>query len=206
VLALPVAWDDPDVDWTAFDLAIVRSTWDYASRRAEFLSWAARVPRLENRCLLLEWNTDKRYLTELDAHGVAVIPTTWVRPDDDWQPPAPAGELEFCVIKPAVSLCALDTGRYDLADTHERALAVDHVRRLQAAGCTAMVQPYLTRIESAGETSLVFFAGRFSHAVRKGAVLDGPARWASRLRFPSRHLAHSQSPAAPSADRLQRMV
>ncbi|MGH3511913.1 MAG: hypothetical protein ACRDQV_17450 [Pseudonocardiaceae bacterium] len=33
-----VAWDDPIADWSAFDLAVVRSTWDYALRCAAFLA------------------------------------------------------------------------------------------------------------------------------------------------------------------------
>jgi hypothetical protein len=175
LLAVPVVWDDPDVDWDAFDLAIVRSSWDYAARRAEFLDWAARVPRLANESHVLEWNTDKHYLAELATRGVPVVPTTWVHPDGSWYLP-PASNENLWVVKPAVSLCALDTGRYDLGNPDQRSLAVEHVRRLQAKGRVVMIQPYLKRIDSVGETSLIFIAGRFSHAVRKGAVLDGPDR------------------------------
>ena len=35
-----VRWDDPAVDWPGFDLAVVRSCWDYAWRLEEFLGWA----------------------------------------------------------------------------------------------------------------------------------------------------------------------
>jgi hypothetical protein len=44
-----------------------------------------------------------------------------------------------------------------------------------------MVQPYLSGIEDDGETALVYLRGMFSHAVRKGPVLTGPAT-VSRLR------------------------
>ena len=40
ITAVPAVWDDPAVDWSAFDLAVVRSTWDYPKRRAEFTAWA----------------------------------------------------------------------------------------------------------------------------------------------------------------------
>jgi len=79
-------WDDPDVDWAAYDLAVVRSTWDYYPRREEFLAWARRVPRLANPAAVLEWNTDKRYLRGLAAAGVATAPTTWVEPGAAWTP------------------------------------------------------------------------------------------------------------------------
>ena len=39
-------WDDPAVDWAAFDLVVVRSTWDYQLRRDAFLAWARRGDRL----------------------------------------------------------------------------------------------------------------------------------------------------------------
>jgi hypothetical protein len=32
-----VSWDDPSVAWDEFELAVVRSTWDYLRRREELL-------------------------------------------------------------------------------------------------------------------------------------------------------------------------
>ena len=163
-------WDDPDVDWTAYDLAVVRSTWDYYPRCDEFLAWARRVPRLANPAAVLAWNTDKRYLRDLAAAGVAIAPTTWIEPGAAWTP-ADAGEV---VVKPAVSGGGIDTGRYDLADADERRLAVAHAARLSGDGRLVMVQPYLAAVDEHGETALMFLGGRYSHTVRKGALLTGP--------------------------------
>src|SRR3954468_18656738 len=78
-------WADPTVEWAAADAVVVRSTWDYAPRRDEFLAWARRVEAatpLHNPAAVLAWNTDKRYLAELAADGLAVVPTAWfARPD-----------------------------------------------------------------------------------------------------------------------------
>jgi hypothetical protein len=179
--AVPATWDDPAVDWSAFDLVVLRSTWDYAPRRDEFVAWARRVPTLANRAEVVAWNTDKAYLRELAAAGVPVVPTQWLRPgDESWQPRTD-GEV---VVKPAVSAGSLDTGRYQLADPEHRALAVAHARALLAAGRTVMVQPYLAAVDRAGETALLFFDGRFSHAIRKGPMLDGPDRGADGLYKP----------------------
>jgi hypothetical protein len=60
ISATAAVCDDPDVDWARFDLVVVRSCWDYAERRREFLEWAAGVPRLANPAPVLAWNTDKR--------------------------------------------------------------------------------------------------------------------------------------------------
>jgi hypothetical protein len=170
VASEPVVWDDPTVDWAAFDLAVVRSCWDYVPRRSEFLAWARSVPRLANPPEVLAWNTDKRYLQDLADAGVPVVPTTWVQPGQAWTAPA-RGEW---VLKPAVSMAGLDTGRYRLGDPQQRRLAVEHLRRLQAAGRVVIAQPYLRTVDTDGETALVYLGGRFSHAMRKGAVLDGP--------------------------------
>jgi hypothetical protein len=62
------------VDWSTFDLVVVRSTWDYPDRREAFLAWAESLPHVLNPPEVLRWNTDKRYLEEL---SVDVIPTTF---------------------------------------------------------------------------------------------------------------------------------
>ncbi|GIE97008.1 ATP-grasp domain-containing protein [Paractinoplanes rishiriensis] len=173
VAAEAVRWDDPAADWSAYDLAVLRSPWDYVPRRDAFVAWAHSVPRLFNPADVVAWNTDKRYLGELAAAGAPVIPTAFVGPTDTWTPPT-SGEW---VVKPTVSAGSQDTGRYHLPD--QQSLAVAHVARLTAAGRTAMIQPYLTAVDEAGETALLYFATprgplEFSHAIRKGPMLTGP--------------------------------
>src|SRR5690242_9750949 len=73
-----VLWDDPAVDWPSFDVALLRSTWDYFHRRDEFLAWAERVDAattLLNPLNLIRWNSHKGYLVELARRGAPVIPT-----------------------------------------------------------------------------------------------------------------------------------
>ena len=170
IVAESAIWDDPDVDWGRFDLVVLRSPWDYSLRRDEFVAWAHTVPRLANDAVTIGWNTDKRYLSELAAAGVSVVPTTWVSPGETWEPPS-AGEW---VIKPAVSAGSVDTGRYDMADEAHREHAIAHVARLSAAGRVTMIQPYIEAVDSYGETALIFIGGVYSHAIRKGPLLDGP--------------------------------
>lgn len=154
---------DADVDWASYDLVVVRSAWDYVDRHAEFLAWADRVPRLANRASVLRWNTDKTYLGRLADAGVPVVPTTYVTGIFE----APSGEY---VVKPTVSAGAADTARYGPADADA---AHAHVARLLAAGRGVMVQPYVAAVESADETSVLFFDGVYSHGARKGPVLAG---------------------------------
>jgi len=37
-----------------------------------------------------------------------------------------------------------------------------------------MMQPYLRAVDSYGETALLFVGGEYSHAIRKGPMLQGP--------------------------------
>ncbi len=158
-------WDDPSVDWAAYDRVIVRSTWDYTPRRDDFVAWAHRVgpERLRNTPALVESNSDKTYLRDL---GVPTVPTTFVSPGD----PLPPLEGEV-VVKPTVSAGGRDTGRFG-PEMH--AEAADLVEIITASGRTAMVQPYLPAVDTEGETALVFLGGRFSHALHKKPVLRGP--------------------------------
>jgi hypothetical protein len=159
-----VSWDEPGADWDAFDVVVVRSTFDYSRRHDEFLAWADALDgRLRNPPAVLRWNSDKRYLSELASAGLPVVPTIFVSPGD--RLPSLDGEV---VVKPAVSAGGRDTGRfaapaYDAA----RALLVD----IPQGGRVAMVQPYLPAVDERGETALVFVAGELSHVLRKRAVL-----------------------------------
>lgn len=155
-------WDDPQVDWSAFDLVLIRNTWDYWDRQADYVAWARRVPRLLNSADVVAWNTDKAYLRELQAQGIPVVPTTWIEPGEAFQ--APAGRF---VVKPSVSAGARDTAAYDDADP----AAAVHVQGLLDRGRTVMVQPYLEQVDTEGETAVLVFGGQVSHAARKSAVL-----------------------------------
>lgn len=196
-------WDDPNVDWAEFDLVVVRSCWDYASRRDEFLAWADRVPHLMNPASVLTWNTNKQYLTDLAAAGIPVIPTTWIGPEEQLDLPQ-EGEL---VIKPAVSIASLDTGRYPMWKSAQHQLAVEHVRRLQQDRRLVMIQPYMAGVDTVGETAMVFFRGEFSHALNKGAILDGPDTGIDRRFQPSGgQQLQTQQPATAQLELAQQTL
>jgi glutathione synthase/RimK-type ligase-like ATP-grasp enzyme len=159
-----VVWDDADVQWEAFNLNVLRSTWDYAPRRDEFVAWASTVPSLVNPAEVVAWNTDKHYLGELERKKLRVIPTTFANVGV----PAifPTGDF---VVKPAVGAGSMDAERYD-ATQHGEAAA--HVRRLHDAERDAVIQPYVASVDDEGELALVYVEGRFVHAMRKGAMLN----------------------------------
>jgi glutathione synthase/RimK-type ligase-like ATP-grasp enzyme len=165
----PAIWSDASVDWLAYDALVVRSPWDYFVRLREFRAWLdARIAsgvRMCNSSEILDWNFDKRYLQDLAAAGVSPVPTIVVprgeRPDVVAL--ARARGWEEIVVKPTISGGAYCTHRFRLDDADR--YRDDIARTLLDRGL--LIQPFLPEILSAGELSLLFFDGVFSHAVRK---------------------------------------
>jgi hypothetical protein len=197
------AWDDFTVSWARYDAVVLRSPWDYHTRLPEFLRWCERVDRvtrLLNPLPVLRWNTDKHYLADLEAAGIAVVPTHFVEPDAEPLPALQAFLAAFpqaaeCVVKPTVSAGSSDTQRY----RREQAFAAaNHIGRLLDAGRSAMLQPYLDAVDISGETALLFFDGVFSHAVRKAALLRPNEAPADHTQ-----LANAIAVREPEADELR---
>lgn len=157
------AWSAAGVDWSGYDLVKLSTPWDYHERPDEFRAWlraVAAASNLQNPLPIVEWNLDKRYLRELEAAGVATIPTIWSEPGAEADALA---ELErrgwsTVVIKPVIDLGAMNLVRVpaDLAE-----------RMLTSFDRPVLVQPYLETIESAGELSLAYVDGALTHALRK---------------------------------------
>lgn len=164
-------WSDPAVDWSAAPVTVIRSTWDYFHRIAEFAAWldlAASQTRLVNAHRVLRWNMDKRYLADLEARGVPVVPTVFVRRGETVDLAALCADRGWdeLVVKPTISGGAFGTKRFAAGQIPEEASA-------HLAGLTetreAMIQPYLAAVETERERSLVYLGGAFSHAFLKSA-------------------------------------
>ncbi|PSJ39607.1 ATP-grasp domain-containing protein [Allosphingosinicella deserti] len=170
-------WSDPDVDWAASAVTIVRSTWDYHLRPARWRGWIYRldgITRLVNAPELLRWNTDKSYLLDLSRRGIGVVPTLFV---------ADAGEADAAfaslaargwddvVVKPSISASAHGAARF-----RGRALPSARAHALALLRHSAvLVQPFQRGVLDDRERSLVLLGGRFSHAFSKAAFDAGAA-------------------------------
>ncbi|EDM81052.1 hypothetical protein PPSIR1_25771 [Plesiocystis pacifica SIR-1] len=167
-------WDDSGVDWGRFDAALIRTTWDYQRRPEAFLAWTRRVEartRLFNPAPVIAWNLHKGYLRELEAAGVPIAPSVWLRAGEDVDLAAllarevMAGGRAF--LKPLVAANSDGTLRFDTGDAGELEAAQRHLDVLLAQGRDMVLQPYLGSVETEGEYSVLEFDGRVSHAVRK---------------------------------------
>ncbi|MCA0360847.1 MAG: hypothetical protein LCH41_07310 [Armatimonadetes bacterium] len=162
------AWDDPDVDWSRFDVALIRSTWDYYLAPESFREWVeatARVTRLLNPAPVVLGNLDKTYLQAWDDKGIPIVPTVFFEvgsvPNLESAKLALAGFSDGFVIKPTVSAGSWETYRFFDSEVGAACLLESVAHR------PTMLQPYLPEVERGGEISCVCLGGRFSHAVVK---------------------------------------
>jgi hypothetical protein len=176
-----VYWDDAFVNWASFRAVLIRSPWDYIDKLPEFLAWAARVAQqtvLLNPLQVIESNTDKHYLDVLAKQGIHTVPSRFIEPEQHAEDGLQAFLDEFAhaefVVKPAVGAGSKDAQRYGREETEA---ALMHIHRLQFKNRSVLLQPYLSKVDDAGETALLFFNGVYSHAIRKGPLLkrnEGP--------------------------------
>lgn len=172
VTATPTPWTahvDDSSDLERFPLVLPLIVWGYHYDHARWLdacrTWDAGGIPLANPAAVLGWNSDKRYLERLGQLGIAIPPTLWtdrVTPRGIEDAFAATG-AEQLIAKPTVSGGAWKTRRV------RRGEALDDAPGDSPAGA-AMIQPYLPTIETEGETSLLFFGGRLSHAINKRPV------------------------------------
>ena len=174
-------WDDAGVDWARYALGVLRSTWDYSTRLGEFIAWLERAGALTRLCnppALVRWNVDKHYLADLGGAGIPIVPSTFAEPavagranpsaDDTLRRFLLGLETAELVVKPAVGAGSRDAQRYGCEET---GAIRDHMERLLRARRSVLLQPYLERVDEQGETALIHFEGRYSHAIRKGPLL-----------------------------------
>jgi len=154
-------WTAPG-DLAGFDLVTPLVAWGY---HLDPPRWHALLDLLERESIptqnpvpLLRWNSDKRYLAELGAKGIATIPTQLVEAlDEAALHGARSAFGDELVIKPIISASA---------DGTHRLSALDPIPE-DSRGRTMMVQPFLRSVSEEGEYSIMLFGGKFSHAIVK---------------------------------------
>jgi glutathione synthase/RimK-type ligase-like ATP-grasp enzyme len=163
-----LAWDDPRSDFAKSRATLLRATWNYPERPADFLAWVERTAactRLFNGPEVVRWNSHKSYLLELEAKGVPIVPTRLVKKGETTPllEIARAKRWVDVVVKPAIGAGSRGTLRVSEGGM-ERDDA--HLRVLVDRG-DALVQPYMASVEEYGERAVVWIDGELTHAVRK---------------------------------------
>lgn len=164
-------WHDAAVRWDSFDLAVMRSPWDYPQRYHEFVTWLDRVSkqvRILNAPELITWNTDKRYLSDLSAAGVPCTGYEFCDTPDDVGAAIDRYAPANVIVKPTVSAASANTGWFANADPKAFELA----ERIFSLGKTVMVQPAVEHVTQHGENALIYFNSEFAASFHKGPILE----------------------------------
>ena len=169
ITAVPAVWNDPAVKWDSYDLVVVRSPWDYHLHGEAFLRWFTTLDRasvpVANPTPVLRWNLDKVYLRWIEERGGTIVPTEWVEKGASVDIAAVLARRGWtkAVLKPTVSASAANTWVTTAASAAADQAKITPI--LQR--CGLMIQPFLAEIETEGEISMLFYGGKYSHAVRK---------------------------------------
>ena len=169
-----VPWDAEPRAFPNAKIQIVRSTWNYYHALDSFLAWTAEAERrapLHNGADIIRWNTDKAYLRDLTARGIAVVPTAYVDvgSTEDLSELMQSRGWDDVVVKPRISAGSFATTRHLLDDLHGGEIT------RAASERALMVQPYVKTVDGRGERSYIFIDGEPTHAMRKSPRLAGQA-------------------------------
>ena len=187
----PLAWPDHVQDASGlmdFPLVLPLLAWGYHQQHALWLeatrTWSEAGVRIANPASVLAWNSDKTYLARFQQQGVAIPPTLWTTAVTDAEVEAAFDRFgtEAVIVKPTVSGGAWKTLKHSRGEP-----------LIDAPTGSAMIQPFLPDLATAGELSLLFFGGRLSHAVLKTAA---PGDFRIQSQFGGRYQTVAEPPAA----------
>ena len=167
--ATPVVWSDPAIDWNQFDIALIRSTWDYLDASEHFLNVLSKIEssscKLFNPLSVVRWNMEKHYLFELEKQGVQIITTFMASHvelgtlhklfvENQWEP---------VILKPSVGLAASNTYRISLDELEN---TLKELRTIHPSS-EYLIQPFIETITTEGEWSFIYFNRQLSHVLLK---------------------------------------
>lgn len=163
-----IIWDDPTIDWQQFDIALLKTPWDYHQKFEAFSAWLDKLESLNIRLLndydIVRWNMDKHYLKEIAVAGFDIIPSIFL--DKGWNGDINAlfedlGASEI-IIKPCISGGSKNTISVAKATAEKtRPGIIDLLTKGDY-----IVQPLMTEVQQ-GEWSHIFFDGKHSHSIIK---------------------------------------
>lgn len=159
-----VPWKAAGTDWSAFDLVVIRSTWDYQDDPDRFLKILREIEEagtpVENPPAMAAWNLDKIYLHDLEDKGIPIVPTLFGRGPGNLGALFSDLNTRELVIKPRIGASALDTFR--VAASQDLSQVAETFRDRDW-----MAQPFVESILTRGEFSLFHFDGELSHVIAK---------------------------------------
>jgi glutathione synthase/RimK-type ligase-like ATP-grasp enzyme len=165
----PVDWRDKSVDYSKYDLIIIRTCWDYFIRYEEFTAWLKfmqeRNVNVLNSLKTVNENLHKFYLKDLQTKGIKILDTIFINKNSplNLKEIFQNEEWNKAVVKPAVSGGGYKTHLISDENISEGQKILDDLLN----ETDVLLQKFAPEISTAGEWSLIFFNKKYSHAVLK---------------------------------------
>lgn len=171
-----IFWDNANPDWSLYDVVVLRSPWTYMEKIEPFIEFCEKVEQssvLLNPLSVVVWNSDKSYLKLLEQKGIPIVPTEIIYSETEIQTALASlheseWEINEVVIKPTIGAYSFGVIRLSIGDLDK---ITQHVRYLLQLGKGVIFQPYLNTIERHGETNMIYFCNKYSHAIKKEPLL-----------------------------------
>jgi glutathione synthase/RimK-type ligase-like ATP-grasp enzyme len=170
--AQSVDWRAQDRVWSDFDAALIYSTWDYYEDHARFLDLLRKMEdaglQVYNSPSIVQWNSCKKYLQDLERWGLKTIETVYISPAELENLESILIEKGWkdCVIKPQISADGHHTYRFNLSN-------IEHIQNtLKNFDEQFMIQPFAEEVMSEGEWSFVFFGKEYIHCILRKTPED----------------------------------
>ncbi len=169
-------WDDESIDWSKFDVSIMRSAWDYHLKKDKFYAWMEKISgqtKLLNSAEMMKWSSHKSYLKELSEANLPVVETLWVEKGGRADGLFDKLNWQKTIVKPAVGLATFGVKKFALMENGASSKAgikeaESHANDL-AKTDDVMIQPFISSVEDYGERALIFLNGEYSHTIRKAS-------------------------------------
>lgn len=181
-------WTDTPVEtFAAADLVLPVCCWDYHADPGRFARWIddleARNARLVNSAALLRWNLRKIYLLKMAKEGLPVPATLHIPIPSAQAVEAGMRQRKWAtaILKPVSGQSGFGVTKLDLASRAEWTLD---------GRDESLLQEFQADIGTVGESTLTFFDGAFSHAVRRNLK---QGEWRANLQFGATYEAFEPS-------------
>lgn len=162
------SWSDPSVDWSNYQFAILRTTWDYTKKIKLFLETMEHIQnsgcQLLNPLSVIYWNSHKTYLKELSEKDIPVIESYFLQYESLDALNKTLLDSKKYVLKPVVGASA------DQIQILSKSEILNFVSKLKSKSEDQLsqwfIQPFIEEV-FLGEKSLFYVHSKFSHAVKK---------------------------------------
>ncbi|MBX3114987.1 MAG: hypothetical protein KF836_10520 [Fimbriimonadaceae bacterium] len=161
-----VAWDDISINWSNYDAALIRSTWNYPEFPEQYSHWVVQVSestRLFNSAVLIAPNIHKSYLLSLSDTGVPIVPTLMPKSFSEAQAWLLENRYTRFVLKPAIGAGSWMTDFFNIGEIER---AERFFAEIQAEN-DPICQPFMESVSNGGERSLIYIDGNFTHKIIK---------------------------------------